>query len=57
MVRKLGEFPNFFVFNSGTESFGNSSIFTFSLLLFALYMFLYLPFQVLYFWVSDIFHA
>jgi hypothetical protein len=36
MVRKLGELPMFFVFNSRTESFGNSSVSTFSLLLFAL---------------------
>jgi hypothetical protein len=33
------------VFNSGTESFGNSSIFTFSFLLFALYGFLYSLFE------------
>jgi hypothetical protein len=42
MVRKLVELPKFFVFNSGTNSFGNSSIFTFYLLLFTLYRFLYL---------------
>jgi hypothetical protein len=35
MVRKLGQFPKFFVFNSGIESFGNSSILAFYLLLFA----------------------
>jgi hypothetical protein len=35
MVRNLGEFPNFLVFNSKKESFGNSSVFTLSLLLFA----------------------
>jgi hypothetical protein len=35
MVRKLGEFSKFLVFNSGTNFFGNSSIFTFYLLLFA----------------------
>jgi hypothetical protein len=45
MVRKLGELPNFVVFNSGTESFRNSSDFTFSLLLFTLYRFLYLLFK------------
>jgi hypothetical protein len=45
MVRKLVEFPNFVVFNSGTESFGNSSIFTFALLLFALYRLLCLLFE------------
>jgi hypothetical protein len=45
MVRKLGELPNFVVFNSGTESFGNSSVFAFSLLLFALYRFLRLLFE------------
>jgi hypothetical protein len=37
MVRNLGELPNFMVFNSGTGSFGNSSIFAFSLLLFSLF--------------------
>jgi hypothetical protein len=36
MVRKLGELPKFLVFNSRTESFGNSSVFTFSSLLFTL---------------------
>jgi hypothetical protein len=35
MVRKLEEFPKFFVFNSGIKSFRNSSVFTFYLLLFA----------------------
>jgi hypothetical protein len=35
MVRKLLEFPNFLVFNSVTNYFGNSSIFAFYLLLFA----------------------
>jgi hypothetical protein len=44
MVRKLEEFSNFLIFNSGTKSFGNSSIFAFSLLLFPLYRFLYLLF-------------
>jgi hypothetical protein len=44
MVRKLVELPKFLVFNSGTNSFGNSSIFTFYLLWFALYRFLYLLF-------------
>jgi hypothetical protein len=42
MVRKLVELPMFLVFNSGTNSFGNSSVFTFYLLLFAFYRFLYL---------------
>jgi hypothetical protein len=42
MVRKLVEFPMFLVFNSGTNSFGNRSIFAFYLQLFALYRFLYL---------------
>jgi hypothetical protein len=42
VVRKLVELPKFLVFNSGTNSFGNSSIFAFYLLLFALYRFLYL---------------
>jgi hypothetical protein len=35
MVRKLGELPMFLVFKSRIESFGNSSVFTFYLLLFA----------------------
>jgi hypothetical protein len=47
MVRKLTELPKFLVFNSETNSFGNSSIFTFYLLLFALYRFLYLLFELL----------
>jgi hypothetical protein len=42
MVRKLVELSKFLVFNSGTNSFGNSSIFTFYLPMFALYKFLYL---------------
>jgi hypothetical protein len=45
MVKKLVEFPNFFVFNSGTESFRNISVFAFSLLMFTLYRFLYLNFR------------
>jgi hypothetical protein len=47
MVRKLVELPKFLVFNSGTNSFGNSSVFTFYLLLFALYRFLYSLFELL----------
>jgi hypothetical protein len=35
MVRKLGELPKFLVFHCGIQSFGNSSIFYFYLLLFA----------------------
>jgi hypothetical protein len=35
MVRKLGEFLKFLVFNSRTNSLGNRSIFAFYLLLFA----------------------
>jgi hypothetical protein len=42
MVRILVELPKFLVFNSGTNSFGNSSVFTFYLLLFAFYRLLYL---------------
>jgi hypothetical protein len=45
MVRKLVELPKFLVFNSRTNSFGNSLIFTFYLLLFALHRFLYLLFK------------
>jgi hypothetical protein len=47
MVRKLVELPKFLVFNSGTNSFGNSSVFAFYLLLFALYRFMYLLFELL----------
>jgi hypothetical protein len=54
MVRKLVELPKFLVFNSGTNPFGNSSVFAFYLLLFALYMFLYLPLSFGY-GVSDMF--
>ncbi len=54
MVGNLGELPKFLVFNSGTNSFGNSSIFIFYLQLFALYRFLYLLFELDY-GVSDIF--
>jgi hypothetical protein len=44
MVRKMVELPKFLVFNSGTNSFGNSSVIAFYLLLFTLYRFLYLLF-------------
>jgi hypothetical protein len=54
MVRKLVEFAKFLVFNSRINSFGNSSIFAFYLLLFALYRFLYLLLSFGY-GVSDIF--
>jgi hypothetical protein len=54
VVRKLVELLKFLVFNSGTNPFGNSSIFTFYLLLFALYRFLYLLLSFGY-GVSDIF--
>jgi hypothetical protein len=47
MVRKLVELPKFLLFNSGTNSFGNSSIFAFYLLLFVLYRFLYILFELL----------
>jgi hypothetical protein len=47
MVRKLAELPKFLVFNPGTNSFGNSSIFAFYLLLFALCRFLHLLFKLL----------
>jgi hypothetical protein len=46
MVRKLAELPKFLVFNSGTNSFGNNSVFAFYLLLFTLYRFLYLFFKL-----------
>jgi hypothetical protein len=47
MVRKMVELPKFLVFNSRTNSLGNSSVFTFYLLLFALYRFLYSLFELL----------
>jgi hypothetical protein len=47
MVRKLVELPMFLVFNSGTNSFGNSSVFAFYLLLITLYRFLYSLFVLL----------
>jgi hypothetical protein len=47
MVRKLVELPKFLVFNSVTNSFGNSSVFAFYLLLFTLYRFLYFLFELL----------
>jgi hypothetical protein len=47
MVRKMAELPKFLVFNSRTNSFGNCSIFTFYLLLFALCRFLHLLFEIL----------
>jgi hypothetical protein len=47
MVRNLVELPLFLVFNSGINSFENSSVFTFYLLLFALYRFLYMLFELL----------
>jgi hypothetical protein len=57
MVRKMGEFPNFVVFNSGTESFWNSSILAFSLLLFTVYRFLYLLSECDQLGVSNVFMA
>jgi hypothetical protein len=54
MVRNLVELPKFVVYNSGTNSFGNSYIFAFYLLLFGLYRFLYL-FLSFGYRVSDIF--
>jgi hypothetical protein len=47
MVRKVVELAKFLVFNSGTNFFGNSSVFSFYLLLFALYRFLYMLFELL----------
>jgi hypothetical protein len=57
MVRKLGELPNFVVFNSRTESFENNFIFVFSLLLFALYRFMCLLFECDQLGVSNVFIA
>jgi hypothetical protein len=47
MVSKLAELPKILVLNSGTNSFGNSSVSAFYLLLFTLYRFLYLLFELL----------
>jgi hypothetical protein len=47
MVRNLVELPKFLVFNSRTNSFGNSSVFAFYFLLFALCIFLYSLFELL----------
>jgi hypothetical protein len=47
MVRKLVELSKFLLFNSGTNPFWNSPVFDFYLLLFALYRFLYLLFELL----------
>jgi hypothetical protein len=55
MVRKLGELSNFVVFNSRTESFVNSSIFAFCLLLFTLYRFMCLLFECDQLGVSKVF--
>jgi hypothetical protein len=57
MVRELGELPNFFVFDSGTKSLGNTSIFAFSLLIFTLYRVLYLLFKYDQFGLSNVFMA
>jgi hypothetical protein len=51
MVRKLVELPKFLVFNSGTNSFWNSSDFTFYLLLF----FIQISILAFLYGVSDIF--
>jgi hypothetical protein len=51
MVRNLVELPKFLMFNSGTNSFGNNSVFAFYLLLFTLYRFLYSLFELLL-WVE-----
>jgi hypothetical protein len=47
MVRKLAELPMILVFNSRTNSSGNSSIFALYLLLLDLYTFLYLLLELL----------
>jgi hypothetical protein len=57
MVRKLGELPNFVVVNSRAESIGNSFVFTFFLLLFALYKFMYLLFECDQLGVGNVFHG
>jgi hypothetical protein len=55
MVRKLGELAKFLVFNSGTKSFRNNSIFTFYLLLFAFIQISIFTFPRFCYGVSDIF--
>jgi hypothetical protein len=55
MVRKMGELPNFLVFNSKRESFVNSSIFALSLLLFALYSFCISFSESILLRISDVF--
>jgi hypothetical protein len=55
MDRKLGEVPNFLVFNSGTKSFGNSSVFAFFLLVFALYSFCISFLELIMLRISDVF--
>jgi hypothetical protein len=57
MVRKSGELSKFGMLNSCTESFGSSSVFTFSLLLFVLYRFLYLTFEFDQLGISNVFMA
>jgi hypothetical protein len=52
---KLGELPNVLVLDSTTESFGNSSIFAFSLLLFALYSFCISFSELILLGISDVF--
>jgi hypothetical protein len=47
MVRKLVELAKFLVFDFRTNCSGNSFIFDFYLLMFALYRFLYLLFEFL----------
>jgi hypothetical protein len=57
MVRKLVELSNFVVFNFGTEYFENSSIFSFNVLLLALYRFMCLLFECDQLGVSNVFMA
>jgi hypothetical protein len=57
MVRKLVELSNFVVFNSGTEYFENSSVFSFNVLLFTLYRFMCLLFECDQLGVSNVFMA
>jgi hypothetical protein len=54
MVRKTGELSKFLVFNSRTESLGNSSVFIFSLQLFALYNFCISFLELLLLRISDV---
>jgi hypothetical protein len=54
MVRKLAGLPKFLVFNSGTNFFGNSSVVTFNLLMFAFIQISVFAFRTFDYGVCDI---